>query len=35
MDSDEYLVVESSNPRVAGLDAAVNGYVTYLETLAG
>jgi acetylornithine deacetylase/succinyl-diaminopimelate desuccinylase-like protein len=32
---DEYLVVESSNPKVAGLDGAVNGYVTYLETLAG
>jgi acetylornithine deacetylase/succinyl-diaminopimelate desuccinylase-like protein len=32
---DEYLVVESSNPRVAGLDGAVNGYVTYLEGLAG
>jgi len=32
---DEYLVIESSNPKVAGLDGAVNSYVTYLETLAG
>ena len=32
---DEYLVVDSSNPKVAGLDGAVNSYVTYLETLAG
>jgi acetylornithine deacetylase/succinyl-diaminopimelate desuccinylase-like protein len=32
---DEYLVIESSNPKVAGLDAAVNSYVTYLEGLAG
>jgi acetylornithine deacetylase/succinyl-diaminopimelate desuccinylase-like protein len=30
---DEYFVVESSNPKVAGLDGAVNSYVTYLETL--
>jgi acetylornithine deacetylase/succinyl-diaminopimelate desuccinylase-like protein len=32
---DEYLVIESSNPKVAGLDGAVNSFVTYLETLAG
>ena len=32
---DEYLVIESSNPKVAGLDGAVSSYVTYLETLAG
>lgn len=32
---DEYLVIESSNPKVAGFDAAVNSHVTYLETLAG
>ncbi|HVP62986.1 MAG TPA: M20/M25/M40 family metallo-hydrolase [Myxococcaceae bacterium] len=32
---DEYFVIESSNPKVAGLDAAVNSYVTYLEGLAG
>jgi len=32
---DEYLVIESSNPRVAGLDAAVNSHVAYLESLAG
>ena len=32
---DEYLVIESSNPKVAGLDGAVNSYVTYLESLAG
>ena len=32
---DEYLVIESSNPKVAGLDGAVNSYVTYLEGLAG
>jgi acetylornithine deacetylase/succinyl-diaminopimelate desuccinylase-like protein len=31
---DEYLVVESSNPKVAGLDGAVSSYVTYLESLA-
>lgn len=28
-------VIESSNPKVAGLDGAVNSHVTYLETLAG
>ena len=32
---DEYLVIESSNPKVAGLDGAVNSFVTYLEGLAG
>ncbi|MGZ5958222.1 MAG: M20/M25/M40 family metallo-hydrolase [Myxococcaceae bacterium] len=32
---DEYLVIEASNPKVAGLDGAVNSYVTYLEGLAG
>jgi acetylornithine deacetylase/succinyl-diaminopimelate desuccinylase-like protein len=32
---DEYFVIESSNPKVAGLDGAVNSHVTYLETLAG
>jgi acetylornithine deacetylase/succinyl-diaminopimelate desuccinylase-like protein len=31
---DEYLVIESSNPKVAGLDGAVNSYVTYLESIA-
>jgi acetylornithine deacetylase/succinyl-diaminopimelate desuccinylase-like protein len=31
---DEYFVIESSNPKVAGLDGAVNSYVTYLEALA-
>jgi acetylornithine deacetylase/succinyl-diaminopimelate desuccinylase-like protein len=30
---DEYFVVDSTNPKVAGLDGAVNSYVTYLETL--
>ena len=30
---DEYFVVDSSNPKVAGLDGAVNSYVTFLETL--
>ena len=32
---DEYFLIESSNPKVAGLDGAVNSYVTYLEGLAG
>jgi len=32
---DEYYVIESSNPKVAGFDAAVGSYVTYFETLAG
>ncbi|HZW88249.1 MAG TPA: hypothetical protein VFF12_04155 [Myxococcaceae bacterium] len=32
---DEYIVIESSNPKVAGLDGSVTSYVTYLETLAG
>jgi acetylornithine deacetylase/succinyl-diaminopimelate desuccinylase-like protein len=32
---DEYFVIESSNPKVAGFDGAVSSYVTYLETLAG
>jgi acetylornithine deacetylase/succinyl-diaminopimelate desuccinylase-like protein len=31
---DEYYVIDSSNPRVAGLDAAVNSFVSYLEELA-
>jgi acetylornithine deacetylase/succinyl-diaminopimelate desuccinylase-like protein len=32
---DEYLVIESSNPKVAGFDGAANSHVTYLESLAG
>ncbi len=32
---DEYFVIESSNPKVGGLDGAVNSHVTYLESLAG
>ena len=32
---DEYFVIESSNPKVAGLDGAVNSHVTYLEALGG
>ena len=32
---DEYLVIESSNPKVAGFDASVNSHVAYLETLGG
>jgi len=32
---DEYYVIESSNPKVAGFDGAVASYVTYFETLAG
>ena len=32
---DEYLIIEASNPKVAGFDAAVNSHVAYLETLAG
>ena len=32
---DEYFVIESSNPKVAGLDGAANSHVTYLESLAG
>jgi acetylornithine deacetylase/succinyl-diaminopimelate desuccinylase-like protein len=32
---DEYFVIESSNPKVAGLDAAVNSHVAYLESLTG
>jgi len=32
---DEYLVIEASNPKVAGFDAAVNSHVAYLETLTG
>ena len=31
---DEYLVIESSNPKVAGWDAAVRSYVDYLYELA-
>ena len=30
---DEYFVIESTQAKVAGLDGAVNSYVTYLETL--
>jgi acetylornithine deacetylase/succinyl-diaminopimelate desuccinylase-like protein len=32
---DEYFLIESTNPKVAGLDGAVNSFVTYLEGLAG
>ena len=32
---DEYLVIESSNPKVAGFDGMVNSHVAYLETLRG
>ena len=32
---DEYFVIESGNPKVAGLDGAVSSYVTYLEGLGG
>jgi acetylornithine deacetylase/succinyl-diaminopimelate desuccinylase-like protein len=31
---DEYLVIEATDPKVAGFDAAVNSHVAYLETLA-
>ncbi len=31
---DEYFVIESSNPKVAGWDGAVRSYVDYLDTLA-
>jgi acetylornithine deacetylase/succinyl-diaminopimelate desuccinylase-like protein len=31
---DEYLVIESSNPRVAGWDGAVRSFVDYLHELA-
>jgi acetylornithine deacetylase/succinyl-diaminopimelate desuccinylase-like protein len=32
---DEYYVIESSNPKVKGLDGAVESYVTFLYALAG
>ena len=31
---DEYFVIESSNPKVAGWDEAVMSYVAYLHELA-
>ena len=32
---DEYLVIESSNPKVTGWDGAVRSFVDYLYELAG
>ena len=32
---DEYFLIDSTNPKVAGLDGAVNSYVTFLEGLVG
>ena len=31
---DEYFVIESANPKVAGWDGAVRSYVDYLHELA-
>jgi hypothetical protein len=31
---DEYWIVESANPRVAGMDGAVRSYVDFLYALA-
>jgi hypothetical protein len=31
---DEYFVIESANPKVAGMDGAVRSYVEFFRTIA-